>query len=347
MFRIKVIRSPQKRIPSRILRWADGAFWFVLALAVVVGGKGALAGLPEIGRHLSPSEVMEAQASGDVVKPVAARLALAGFPASQNGPAVLYPVKMHELPAWMRDPAAASASKAQAPAVAIVIDDMGPNESGSRRAIALPAEVALSFLPYADATSVLAKEAARKGHDVMVHLPMQAEADADPGPMALMVSDPPEEIRRRVAWNLSRVPGYVGINNHMGSRFTESKAALAPVMADFYDRHVFFLDSVTSPRSQGVAVARAFGVASAGRDVFLDDVQTAEEVTARLAELERIAKRAGVALAIGHPHDVTLTLLARWCASQHAVRLVRIKDAIRMKTEREMGVPVAELSAAR
>jgi uncharacterized protein len=344
MFRIKVIRSPQKKIPSRALRGVEGTFWFVLALAVAIGGKSVLAGLPEIGRHFSPNGAMEAQASGEAVRPSVVRLVLSGFPASAYRPAVLYPVKPQAIPAWMQAPSVAAAPQAQLPAIAIVIDDMGPNESGSRRAIALPAEVALSFLPYADTTPVLAKAAARAGHDVMVHLPMQAEADADPGPMALMVSDPREEIVRRLDWNLSRVPGYVGINNHMGSRFTESKAALAPVMAELYDRHIFFLDSVTSPRSQAAAVARAFGVASAGRDVFLDDVQTAEEVTTRLAELERIAKRNGVALAIGHPHDVTLTLVARWCANLKGVRLVRIKDAIRMKTEREMGVPVASLT---
>jgi uncharacterized protein len=107
------------------------------------------------------------------------------------------------------------------------------------------------------------------------------------------------------------------------------------------DRGVFFFDSVTTPHSLGVATARRFGVESAGRDVFLDDTQTAAAVEKQLALLERMARAQGVATAIGHPHDVTLALLERWCAHHPAVRLVRIKEAIHMKMAHERGA-VAE-----
>jgi len=35
---------------------------------------------------------------------------------------------------------------------------------------------------------------------------------------------------------------------------------------------------------------------------------------------------------------VTMDILTRWCANMPAVRLVRIGDAIKMKTEREMSL---------
>lgn len=337
------------------MRGAEGAFWFVLALAVAFGGRVALSGMPAIGRDLSPARVMEAQASeranASSVSETPRRrpVKLSGFEPSAYPPAVLYPVGTKDVPDWMSPTApaasAAPAAAASLPAIAIIIDDVGPNVSGSRRAIALPALVALSFLPYAEQTPALARAAAAAGHDVMVHLPMQAEADADPGPMALRLSQSAAENVRRLDWALSRVPSPIGINNHMGSRFTLDRAALAPVMAALYDRHVFFFDSLTSPRSQAMTVARAFGVASASRDVFLDDVQTEDEVVRQLAILERVARSNGVAVAIGHPHDVTLAGLERWSARLKGVRLVRIKEAIRMKTEREMGVPVAQMRA--
>jgi len=272
-------------------------------------------------------------------------LVLSGLTQGHFAPAVLYPVVGHEFPAWMRAPAKAQTPRPALPAIAIVIDDMGSDVANDRRAIALPRAVALSFLPYPDETAMLAREGARVGHEILVHVPMQAEDDEDPGPMALRIDQPPQEIVRRLDWALSRVPGFSGINNHMGSRFTEDRAALVPVAEALYDRHIFFFDSRTSAASRVVEVARGFGVPSAARDIFLDDIQKPEAVAAQLSLLEKTARADGVAIAIGHPHDVTLAVLARWCANLKDYRLVPVTAAIRMKTEREMGIPVAALTS--
>jgi polysaccharide deacetylase 2 family uncharacterized protein YibQ len=143
-----------------------------------------------------------------------------------------------------------------------------------------------------------------------------------------------DEIARRLGWNLARVPGLVGINNHEGSRFTADTAGLAPVMATLRARHLFFFDSRTGPQSAVAAAARAAGVRTAARDIFLDDDQRPAAVSAELEMLAREARRSGVAIAIGHPHDVTLKLLAAWLAQDHGVVLVPLDEAIRLKAER-------------
>ena len=310
-------------IAARTLRRADAAFWIVLALAVGVGGASALAGLPRLGELLVPGGfVAEAHSQ----------------PRDFAALSLIGPV--------MPSVSMASATKAAQhfPVIAVVIDDMGSDVALNRRAIALPRAVALSFLPYPDETPALAREGARAGHDILVHVPMQAESRAeDPGPMALTTGLAPPEIIRRLDWALSRVPGYIGINNHMGSFYTQNRAALVPVAETMADRHIFFLDSRTTPASLVVPVARAYGVPSAARDVFLDDVQDPREVAVQLAELEKDARTNGVAIAIGHPHPVTLDVLARWCANLKGYRLVPIAVAIRMKTERETGMSVASL----
>jgi len=164
---------------------------------------------------------------------------------------------------------------------------------------------------------------------------MQAINGKDPGPMGLKPGMAPEEIARRLGWNLARVPGLVGINNHEGSRFTADAAALAPVMATLKARHLFFFDSRTGPQSAVGQAARAAGVMTAPRDVFLDDDPSPVAVGAELEMLAREARRSGVAIAIGHPHDVTLKLLAAWLAQDHGVTLVRLDEAIRMKAQRQ------------
>ncbi len=176
------------------------------------------------------------------------------------------------------------------------------------------------------------EEAGRQGHQVLAHVPMEALAGTDPGPMTLKSGMAADEIARRLAWNLARVPGLVGINNHEGSRFTADAAALAPVMATLAARHLFFFDSRTGPDSQAERVR-----AAAGRDE--RRAATSSWTTTRakrrsrqqLEMLAREAKRTGVAIAIGHPHDVTLKVLAAWLAQDHGVTLVPLAEAMRLK----------------
>jgi polysaccharide deacetylase 2 family uncharacterized protein YibQ len=258
---------------------------------------------------------------------------------------VLYPVNTTPLPDWLteairnaKSPPPLRGDALEQPrakaVIAICIDDLGEDLAGTDKAMALPKEVALSFLPFAESTPFLAEAASRRGHLVLAHVPMQALNGKDPGPMGLKPGMSRDEIARRLGWNLSRVPGLVGINNHEGSRFTADAVALEPVMATLKARHLFFFDSRTGPQSAVRDAARAAGVMTAARDIFLDDQPGAPAVSAELEMLAREARRTGIAIAIGHPHEVTLKLLAQWLAQDHGVTLVPLDEAIRMKAER-------------
>jgi polysaccharide deacetylase 2 family uncharacterized protein YibQ len=107
---------------------------------------------------------------------------------------------------------------------------------------------------------------------------------------------------------------------------------------------LLFFDSRTTADTKVVGVAHAFGVASAGRDVFLDDEVTANGVDRQIIELEAKARRQGVAIAIGHPHDVTLAAVAAWSAhaASRGFRLVPLSEAIRLKTEYAVQLSLAD-----
>jgi polysaccharide deacetylase 2 family uncharacterized protein YibQ len=218
------------------------------------------------------------------------------------------------------------------PVIAICIDDLGPDPVSTLKAMALPKEVTLAFLPFANVTPTLAVEAERGGHEVLAHVPMEAISHTNPGPMTLKVGA--SDIAENLAWSLARVPGLSGINNHEGSRFSTDAASLAPVAEMLAARHLFFFDSRTIAGSQIVPVAHKFGVESAGRDVFLDNVATEAAVGVQLDQLIAKARKSSVAIAIGHPHAVTLRVLATWLATDRGLRLVPISEAIRLRTER-------------
>lgn len=196
--------------------------------------------------------------------------------------------------------------------VAIVLDDVGPQAANARRAVALPAPLTLAFLPYAENLPALTAAARRRGHEILVHLPMEPLGTADPGPHALRAGLDRAELLRRLDWSLARFDGYVGVNNHMGSRLTADAVAMETVLGALKGRGLLFLDSRTTPDTVAGATARRLGVPTAERDVFLDNVIESQAIAAQLAEMEARARRNGAAVAIGHPHPATLDALEAW-----------------------------------
>ncbi len=224
--------------------------------------------------------------------------------------------------------------------VAIILDDMGLERTRAMRAIALPTPITLSFLPYGRDAPALAVLARQRGHEVLLHMPMQPMGSENPGPQALNVDLGPQEIRMRVGAALDRFGDAVGLNNHMGSRFMADRSLIAPVMEELAARGLIFVDSRTVNATQGPAAADMVSVPAVIRDVFLDNEITFEAVLKQLVELEQIAKRNGAAIAIGHPHDVTLAALAGWLPTlaERGFQAVPVTTMIRRKLSTGAGV---------
>jgi polysaccharide deacetylase 2 family uncharacterized protein YibQ len=328
---------------SLIRRLPRLAFAALLGGGIWLGGGAVMAGLSRFLEAALPGMAAQARPEPGVS---VARFTLPGFGDSHYAPQVLYPVSGSGFPGWLAEAVRAArltpppalrgvpvAVASARPVIAICMDDLGEDIAGTDKAMMLPRAVALSFLPYAETTPFLAEAAARKGHLILAHVPMQPLGGRDPGPMALKPGMAEDEIVRRLDWNLSRVPHLAGINNHEGSLFTANAAALKPVMMRLKARGLFFLDSRTSGGSVAEMTASAAGVETGGRDIFLDDDASAPAVAAQLEALVATARRGGAAIAIGHPHDVTLKALAAWLAQDHGVTLVPLDEAMRIKRE--------------
>ncbi len=217
--------------------------------------------------------------------------------------------------------------KANRPAIAIVMDDLGHSPARVRSVIALPGPLTLAFLPNGKALPRLTAAARQAGHEIFLHLPMEPNgSDADPGPNALLTGLSPLELDRRIEWNLSQFEGYVGINNHMGSRFTSSAKDLAPVLARIKARGLLFLDSKTTGNSLAYRLAQSAGIRSAQRDIFLDNNRDPAAVEKQLLRTVKLARRSGQAIAIGHPYPETIAALRKWLPNLHAegLRLVPV-----------------------
>ncbi len=219
--------------------------------------------------------------------------------------------------------------RAEPALIAIVIDDAGLAEAATRRAMALPEAVTLSFLPYGAASPALAREASSRGHEIILHMPMAPEGAEDPGPGALRPELGAQENRARLSRALDLFPQAIGINNHMGSAMTADAGAMAPVLDLIAGRGLIFLDSRTTPATVAGSAARASGMIAVDRDIFLDNEMDAPAIGEQLAALELMARQRGVAIAIGHPHEATLAALEIWVTglSARGFRLVPLSVA--------------------
>ena len=214
-------------------------------------------------------------------------------------------------PTWLRNAVATPGDDGR-PAIAVVIDDLGLNRRGTAALNRLKGPLTLSFLPYAGALEEQARAGRAAGHELMLHIPMEPTGHEWPGPNALLSSLAPRDLVSRLRAELLSFPGFVGINNHMGSLLTAERSPMALVMAELRSRGLLFLDSRTTAQSVAASEARRAGVAHAVRDVFLDNVTDLAAIRRQLALTEQIARRSGSAVAIGHPHDATIEALRGW-----------------------------------
>lgn len=225
--------------------------------------------------------------------------------------------------------------------LALVIDDMGMDPTLSAQAVTnLPSTVTLAFMVEAAATQALAKQAQAEGHPLLVHFPMepQPHAEGTPplGPYGVTVAmDSPTLVRQTQA-NLAPLAGLIeGVNNHMGSRFTQWNEGMRVVLAEVAKRNLYFLDSRTAAPTATRAAAADLDIGLAGRDVFLDHTATEAAVRAELLRAVKLAQKRGFqgapVVVIGHPLPATLAVLETDLPLLQAagVTLVPLRDAVR------------------
>ncbi|MEA1990642.1 MAG: divergent polysaccharide deacetylase family protein [Thermodesulfobacteriota bacterium] len=201
-------------------------------------------------------------------------------------------------------------STASMPLVAILIDDMGYNLPINNQFLKLEAPVSFSFLPTAPHTPTLAKKAKDFGKDVLIHLPLEPVNSAiDPGPGVLRLSMDFDSMLQILRKDLDAVPGAIGVNNHMGSKFTASKRGMELILTEIKRRGLFFVDSKTTHESVAYITARSMGIPAAERTVFLDHDTQKESIRREIKKMVKLSMENGCVLAIGHPTSNTWKVL--------------------------------------
>jgi polysaccharide deacetylase 2 family uncharacterized protein YibQ len=193
--------------------------------------------------------------------------------------------------------------------LAIVIDDLGNSLRAGLDAIALPAPITFAVMPHRKHSKLLAERAGRLGRDVLLHVPMSTLNDRALGAGGLTEDLVEKDFKDTLRFSIASIPYISGVNNHMGSRLTTRPTAMKWVMEVLEQEKLFFLDSRTNSKSVAYETALEMGLQTANRDIFLDNQINIDHIHKQFKKALTIAKKYGSAIAIGHPHQATLSYL--------------------------------------
>ncbi|HCC69350.1 MAG TPA: hypothetical protein DEP99_05630 [Nitrospiraceae bacterium] len=213
------------------------------------------------------------------------------------------------------------------PEIAIVIDDLGYNKKVAGELFEMKMPLTLSIIPQRTYSKWIAEEGHKLGHDIIAHIPMEAKDPSQKlgsGGLYSWMTD--REILDTLREGLEGLPGIKGASNHMGSLLTEDERAMSLVMSAIKHRRLFFLDSLTTPKSIATKTAKAKGIKVLKRDVFLDGKDDSAYIEERWQEAVEIARKRGYAIVLAHPRENTINFLKKSLASKERVKLVKLSE---------------------
>ncbi len=198
------------------------------------------------------------------------------------------------------------ASAKNAPMMAIVIDDFGSfDQSGVETLLKCKEPLTCAIIPNVDNTESNIKTVSELGHEIILHMPMQAHVNLPEswyGPVYIASYDSPETAWKKLDECLKQFPNVKGFNVHIGSGVTRNKTLMTAIYKYANEHNLYFLDSRTIETNGTTDACKDTNSIYLGRDVFLeaDKNKSYAGVKYRLNEAAKIAKEKGYAIAIGH-----------------------------------------------
>lgn len=203
---------------------------------------------------------------------------------------------------------ALSISQSYAAQLALIIDDIGYRHT-DKAVLALPSTVTLSVLPHTPLGKELANAGHQKGHEIMLHLPMQALNGKTLGLGGLTNTMTEAQIRTSVIDAINSVPFAKGANNHMGSLLTQLDDPMLWVMETLKQKQLYFVDSMTTRFTKAGDNADKLGIPLLKRQLFLDNDTSANALERQFNLMISQAHTQGSLVAIAHPYPETMRFL--------------------------------------
>ena len=291
-------RIAKKKRDNRILLYAS-LLSIVSALLIGIGYYMGLQSAKEIAVTKSSSPIVKREKNSTIVKSNSA-----GFSGDRMIDKLQKKQKKHKVKSIEKRKVSSK------PKLVIIIDDVSQKwqiESIKN----LPFHITPSIFPPSNMSEHSNKLSSLVSH-FMVHLPMQSSsAKMNKMRGTILLSHSKERLKKRIAEIKRLFPKAKYINNHTGSVFTSNYSHMKSLYKIMRDKGYTFIDSRTSGKTKVGRIAKEYGDRYIARDIFIDNTQTKAYIIKQLKKAVSIAKKKGYAIAIGHPHRITLKTLKR------------------------------------
>ncbi len=225
--------------------------------------------------------------------------------------------------------------------VALVIDDLGENYQVYKELESLQVPITYAILPFQTHSVKIADAIhATACGEIILHLPLEPwnSENHSINHGTLRTNMAREELLAQLEKSINAVPHLAGVSNHMGSKFTEDREKMGWLLNALKEKGLYFLDSRTSKKTVGHAMARTMRLRTARRDLFLDSTHDQQFVEKQLHKiLPLVQRRGGTLVVIGHPHHYTISALKQYLPvlKQQGVAIVPLSEMVGESAPRE------------
>ena len=197
--------------------------------------------------------------------------------------------------------------------VVLIVGGIGISQTSSQEAVRkLPGTVTLAFAATGNSLTRWMQEARKKGHELLLQVPMEAFGASGnrPGARIINTAASAEENLVNLHWAMSRITNYVGIMNYQGGKLLSEAGVLKPVFDEIAERGLLFVDDGSSGATQSEAVAAASLLPFARAHVLIDAKRTRQDIANQLEALVKEAKRTGIAIGVSNGYPETIDMMA-------------------------------------
>jgi polysaccharide deacetylase 2 family uncharacterized protein YibQ len=201
------------------------------------------------------------------------------------------------------------------PRLAIIMRDMGLSEGNTAEAIRdLPGEITFAFSPYADNLAKSMQSARDRGHETVLQFPLEVQPGSgeDVGPRAYSTQQTPAVNEDNNFYMLSNLLGSVGVITDGGQRLVNNEVALRPLMQNFADRGLIFVDNTLQNETLSPLIAEQMKAPWARTMLKLDDTLSHDALDVTMGKAVELAKQNGRALVVAGSSPLVRSAIATW-----------------------------------